>query len=130
MAWCCASGGRASATRPPRAGATPSAPTSDCQTPLRRVAARAATPRTAPRPPPGDGPLTSMVRGALLFVIAGLLAIFAVALWIQPYHEEGHAVLLATHRQLGLPECAFKVMTGKPCPSCGMTTSFALLVRA
>jgi hypothetical protein len=25
--------------------------------------------------------------------------------------------------------CNFVVLTGKPCPSCGMTTSFALLVR-
>src|SRR5215475_13498262 len=74
-------------------------------------------------------PLTWTVRGALVFVVVGLLAVFVVAIWIQPYDEEGHAELLATHRQLGLPECSFKVMTGKPCPSCGMTTSFALLVR-
>src|SRR5262249_29719492 len=31
--------------------------------------------------------------------------------------------------QLGLPPCSFKVITGMPCPSCGMTTSFALFVR-
>jgi len=74
-------------------------------------------------------PLTRTVRGALVLVIAGLLAVFAIALWIRPYDEEGNAELLATHRQLGLPECSFKVITGKPCPSCGMTTSFALLVR-
>ena len=80
-------------------------------------------------PQGGQLPLTWTVRGALVLVLAGLLAVFAVAVWIQPYDEEGNAVLLATHRQLGLPECAFKVMTGKPCPSCGMTTSFALLVR-
>ena len=35
----------------------------------------------------------------------------------------------ATHRQLGLPPCTFADVTGVPCPSCGMTTSFALLVR-
>lgn len=35
-----------------------------------------------------------------------------------------------THRQLGLPECSFKVMfDGKPCPSCGMTTSWSNLMR-
>ena len=28
-----------------------------------------------------------------------------------------------------MPPCNFVLMTGKPCPSCGMTTSFALLVR-
>ena len=36
---------------------------------------------------------------------------------------------MATHTQLGLPPCNFVTLTGKPCPSCGMTTSFALLVR-
>ena len=28
-----------------------------------------------------------------------------------------------------MPPCNFVIMAGKPCPSCGMTTSFALLVR-
>jgi hypothetical protein len=36
---------------------------------------------------------------------------------------------METHRQLGLPPCTFYLMTELPCPSCGMTTSFALLVR-
>jgi len=30
-----------------------------------------------------------------------------------------------THTQLGLPPCAFLATTGRPCPTCGMTTSFA-----
>jgi len=29
-----------------------------------------------------------------------------------------------THRQLGLPPCAWKVMWGFPCMTCGMTTAF------
>ncbi|MBI1917101.1 MAG: DUF2752 domain-containing protein [Planctomycetes bacterium] len=87
------------------------------------------TEERSPQTKVGQPPPTWSVRGALVLVVAGLLAVFAVAGWIQPYDQEGHAELLATHRQLGLPECSFKVMTGKPCPSCGMTTSFALLVR-
>jgi hypothetical protein len=28
-----------------------------------------------------------------------------------------------------MPPCAFKVVTGTPCPTCGMTTSFAWFAR-
>jgi lysylphosphatidylglycerol synthetase-like protein (DUF2156 family) len=34
---------------------------------------------------------------------------------------------LGTHRQLGLGGCAFLILSGMPCPMCGMTTTFALL---
>ena len=34
-----------------------------------------------------------------------------------------------THTQLNLPPCGVYLLFGKPCPSCGMTTSFALLSR-
>ncbi len=34
-----------------------------------------------------------------------------------------------THTQLGLPGCAFLAATGRLCPTCGMTTSFAWLTR-
>ena len=30
-----------------------------------------------------------------------------------------------THTQLGLPPCGFLVVTGYPCPGCGLTTAFA-----
>lgn len=34
-----------------------------------------------------------------------------------------------THQQLGLPPCAFFKLTSIPCPSCGLTTSFAHAAR-
>jgi hypothetical protein len=34
-----------------------------------------------------------------------------------------------THCQLGLPACGFLTVTGYPCPSCGLTTSFSHFVR-
>src|ERR1700739_4433028 len=48
---------------------------------------------------------------------------------MNPYDSDGNPRRMATHTQLGLAPCNFVLLTGKPCPSCGMTTSFALLVR-
>ena len=36
---------------------------------------------------------------------------------------------LGTHQRFGLPPCSFRVLLGWPCPTCGMTTSWAHLVR-
>jgi hypothetical protein len=58
-----------------------------------------------------------------------LIAVFFTAARIDPYNADGTAQVMATHRQLGLPPCTFSEVTGMPCPSCGMTTSFALLIR-
>jgi hypothetical protein len=68
------------------------------------------------------------VRGALVGMALGLVLVFGIARWLNPY-EDGRPRRMETHLQLGLPPCNFRVLTGMPCPSCGMTTSFALLVR-
>ncbi|QQR90374.1 MAG: DUF2752 domain-containing protein [Myxococcales bacterium] len=34
-----------------------------------------------------------------------------------------------SHLQLGLPPCGFLIWSGMPCPSCGLTTSFAHLLH-
>jgi hypothetical protein len=65
----------------------------------------------------------------LLVLAAGLVVVFYTATVINPYAADGSARRMATHRQLGLPPCTFADVTGVPCPACGMTTSFALLVR-
>ena len=69
-------------------------------------------------------PLTPFQR--LSCVVCGvlLLAGFALAGWLQP-SARGYG----THQQLGLPPCSIQLLFGIPCPSCGMTTSFALFVR-
>jgi hypothetical protein len=73
--------------------------------------------------------LEGWVRVALAAIAAGLVVVFGIALWLQPYDAEGQPLRMETHRQMGLPPCTFYTVTGLPCPSCGMTTSFALLVR-
>jgi hypothetical protein len=69
------------------------------------------------------------LRGLLVLLALALTTVFAVAIYLNPYTADGSARRMETHRQLGLPECTFKEMTGRPCPSCGMTTSFALFIR-
>ncbi len=69
------------------------------------------------------------VRGTLLGLCAGLVTVFAVARWLDPYDPDGNPRRLETHRQIGLPPCNFYALTRLPCPSCGMTTSFALLMH-
>jgi hypothetical protein len=78
------------------------------------------------RPPQTD--LQHWVRASLVMIALGLVGVFGVAIALDPY-QEGKVWLAETHRQLGLPPCTFKYMTGYPCPSCGMTSSFALAIR-
>jgi hypothetical protein len=74
--------------------------------------------------------LTWWVRAFLLVIVVLLTAVFVTAVWLNPYNQDGTARTGETHLQLGLQPCTFKTATGGlPCPSCGMTTSFSLLMH-
>jgi hypothetical protein len=73
--------------------------------------------------------LNRWVRGILVLLALALIGVFAIALWLDPRDDAGQPLWSQTHRKLGLPECQFRRMTGIPCPSCGMTTSFAWLMH-
>jgi hypothetical protein len=57
------------------------------------------------------------------------IAVFSIAAILNPYDAEGRPLSHGTHRQLGLPPCLMNQVTGLACPSCGMTTSFSLLMH-
>jgi Protein of unknown function (DUF2752) len=75
-------------------------------------------------------PIHRWIRFLLLILTVPWLIVFFVAIFLLNPYENGEPLKMGTHQQLGLPECNFKAMAGLPCPSCGMTTSFTLLIRA
>ena len=62
-----------------------------------------------------------------IFLGVGAVALVAVLLVARRLDPDPRG--FGTHTQLGLPPCAFQAATGRPCPTCGMTTSFARFAR-
>lgn len=90
---------------------------------------------TAPTTEPAGHPLGPILervaihagwkaRSYALMVAAVSIALLGTAIYLTP-SPKGYG----THRQLGYPPCGMMVMTGLPCPTCGMTTSFSHTVR-
>jgi hypothetical protein len=59
-----------------------------------------------------------------LFFFAASAMVFVTAAFLTP-NPIGHG----THTQLGLPPCGFLVVSGLPCPGCGLTTCFSFMIR-
>ncbi|MBT8454334.1 MAG: DUF2752 domain-containing protein [Deltaproteobacteria bacterium] len=59
-----------------------------------------------------------------LAVVVASVAVLGVAAGIDP-DLRGYG----SHTQLGLPPCGFLLLTGAPCPGCGLTTAFAHGIR-
>jgi sugar phosphate permease len=79
----------------------------------------AAQPQPVPAARAGAG---VRLRGAL--IAAPCVGIVVLSFCLTP-----RKVGYGTHEELGLPACSFLQKTGYPCPSCGLTTSFAAMAR-
>ncbi len=66
--------------------------------------------------------------GTRLFAAALAAAALAVLITAALIHPDPTGT--GTHRQLGMPECGWLVITGYPCPTCGMTTAFSAAAHA
>src|SRR5262249_43486048 len=86
-------------------------------------------PRRRFRDPFEDGPLIWPIRSLLVLIGLAFIGIFATAACLHPYEPDGTPMRLGTHQQMRLLPCSFYRATGLPCPSCGFTTSFSLLMH-
>jgi hypothetical protein len=57
-------------------------------------------------------------------ILVSAAVVLVLAAGLEP-DARGHG----THTQLGLPPCGFWLLTGSPCPGCGLTTAFAHAIR-
>ena len=67
-------------------------------------------------------PVWSRLKAGAVLIVC--LAVLGVAVRLEPERSG-----FGTDRQLGLATCSALMLTGYPCPTCGMTTAFALTVR-
>ena len=69
-------------------------------------------------------PLANYERLLVAGLAMGLLSMLAVAAVLTPSPTG-----LGTHQQLGLPPCSTRWLFGIRCPGCGMTTSWAWMMK-
>ena len=86
----------------------------------------AAAPASAERSGAASAFRASPAERAVQALLAVVLAAAVVAGVLLVPSRTG----MGTHRILGLPACGMLRATGKPCPTCGVTTSFVLAAHA
>lgn len=69
-------------------------------------------------------PVSGWARWSHALLLLGVLVMVSVGLYLTP-DPAGHG----THQQLGLPPCTIYYLTGRPCPSCGLTTSVSAILH-
>jgi hypothetical protein len=69
-------------------------------------------------------PVSGWARWSHALLLLGVLVMVVVGLYLTP-DPAGHG----THQQLGLPPCTIYYLTGRPCPSCGLTTSVSAILH-
>jgi hypothetical protein len=67
---------------------------------------------------------STLGRVIALLVALGCLVVLILAATLPPSPSG-----MGTHLSMGMGRCGFLERTGLPCPSCGMTTSFAWFTR-
>ena len=67
---------------------------------------------------------SARTRTKAVFVLLLTAALITTAAWLTP-DPKG----FGTHTQLGQSRCGWPQSYGIPCPTCGMTTAFSLVVR-
>lgn len=63
-------------------------------------------------------------RWSHALLLLGAATLVGIGLYLTP-DPAGHG----THQQLGLPPCTIYHLTGRPCPSCGLTTSVSAILH-
>ncbi|HBS28478.1 MAG TPA: hypothetical protein DEB06_03280 [Phycisphaerales bacterium] len=86
----------------------------------RRCSSQADTARRAGTGASWPSRASGAERWAAAFVAVCLLSVIGLAAWTEPSPTG-----VGTHERLGLQPCVWLMATGRPCPTCGMTTSFA-----
>ena len=69
------------------------------------------------------------VAGAILMTLLGIAATLTPNPAGFGTHRQIRLPILGTDPGGGLPACTFKVLFDRPCPSCGMTTSWSWLMH-